>query len=171
MATELRREMEEYSISFTQYIDDLCFSGDDDKAVRDMVNKVYEVAPRFEQHINRKKSNIMDAKHRQSLMSIVVNKKTKIDTVMIKKVEARIELIESETDGIIDSFTNVSIGGQILHIKKYDERAGNHLERLFNARVKNVYQGGSKAKNEELEACWDYRKDKSRRTKCQHLIS
>lgn len=171
MTTELRLEMEARSLSFTQYIDDLCFSGNDDKVARDMINKVYEIVPRFEQRINRKKSDIMDAKHQQSFMSIVVNKKTKIDTAMIKKVEARIEAIASEAGGIIDSFTNMSVGGQILHIKRYDAKAGNHLERLFNARVKKVYEGGSKSKNEEVQPCWDYRKDKTHRVKCKHLVN
>ncbi len=169
MATELRLEMEARSLGFTQYIDDLCFSGDDDAAARGMINKVYEIVPRYEQRINRKKSDIMDAKHRQSLMSIIINQKTKIDEAMIKKVEGRIELIGSEADGIIDSFTNMSIGGQIMHIKKFDVRVGAHLERLFNAQVKKVYEGGSKIKNEELETCWDYRKDKTHRAKCRHL--
>lgn len=169
MTTELRLEMEARSLNFTQYIDDLCFSGDDDKAVRDMINKVYGIVPRYEQRINRKKTDIMDAKHRQSLMSIVVNKKTKIDTAMIKKVETRIEMIANEADGIIDSFTNMSVGGQILHIKRYDAKVGDHLESLFNAQVKKVYEGGSKLKNEELEQCSDYRKDKTHRAKCRYL--
>lgn len=171
MASEIRRLMEAQSLDFTQYIDDLCFSGDDDSIARDMINEVYRIVPRFEQCINRKKSDIMDAKHRQSLMSVVVNKQTKVDPSMVKKVEQRIYAIASEDNGIIDSFTNMSVGGQILHIKKYDSRAGDHLERLFNAHIEKVYTGGSRSKNEIIKPCWDYRKDKSYRAKCRHLIS
>lgn len=169
MATAIRKLMAANSLDFTQYIDDLCFSGDDDEVARDMINEIYKIVPRFEQHINRRKSDIMDAKHRQSLMSIVVNQQTKIDASVIKKVEQRIDTIMNESSGIIDSFTNMSVGGQILHIKRYDLKAGNHLERLFNAHVKKVYAGGSRQKSETIEPCWGYRKDKTHRAKCAYL--
>lgn len=169
IATGLRAEMEARSLTFTQYIDDLCFSGDDDEVVRSMINRVYKIVPKFEQRINRKKTEIMDAKHRQSLMGITVNKKTKVNGAFVRKVEARIKAAAEVAGGTIDSRTNISIGGQILYIKKFDPKSGAYLEKLFNDLVKNVYQGGSKAKGEMLEPCWDYRKDKSYRAKCQHL--
>lgn len=169
MATEIEELMTINSLNFTQYIDDLCFSGNNDQVARDMINEIYKIVPRFEQRVNRKKSDIMDAKHRQALMRIVVNKQTKIDATMIKKVEERINTIVSKDKGIIDSFTNMSVGGQILHIKKYDIKAGSHLERQFNDHVKKVYDGGSKTKSETIETCWDYIKDKTHRAKCKHL--
>ena len=86
MATELRELMEARAISFTQYIDDICFSGDDDKVVRAMMNEVYKVTPRYEQHINRKKNEIMDSKHQQKFMGVIVNTKTKVDDAMVKKL-------------------------------------------------------------------------------------
>lgn len=171
MAIELRELMEARAIDFTQYIDDICFSGDDDKAVRAMMNEVYRITPQYEQHINRKKNEIMDSKHQQKFMGIVVNIKTKVDEAMVRKVVDRIKAVQNDDSGFIDSFTNLSIGGQILHIKKYDSKNGDYLEKLFNNSIQKVYDGGSKPAGATIETCWDYRTDKTRRIKCRHLIA
>ncbi len=169
MATEIRELMDANGINFTQYIDDITFSGDDDIVVRRMVDQVYKITSSYGQKINRSKTEIMDSKHRQKFMGIVVNAKTKVDDDAIKKIAERIKLATS--DGFIDSFTNLSIGGQILHVRKFDTKAGDYLEKLFSKSVQNIYEGGSKSRNATVEPCLEYRRDKTHRAKCTHLKS
>jgi hypothetical protein len=112
---------------------------------------------------------IMDTKHRQQSMSIIMNAKTKVDKEMIAKITDRIESMAK--NGIIDSFTNLSIGGQILHVLKYDVKAGKRLEKLFDKHVKNVYEGGSRSFDCTIKPCLKYRYDKTHAIKCSHLTS
>lgn len=169
MASELEAEMRSRSLDYTQYIDDLSFSGDDDIVVREMVNIVYDVVPKYGQHINRKKTDIMDAKHKQEMMNIGLNSRVKVNSGYIDKVKRRIKGL-AESGGIIDGYTNLSIGGQVLHVSKYDRKAGDHLEKMFSEAVQAVYDGGAKSKKEVVKPCWDYRKDTTHRAKCRHLV-
>ncbi len=169
MAVELHKLMAAHGIDYTQYIDDICFSGNDDTQVRAMINEVYRIAGRYEQHIKRKKTEIMDSKRRQQLMRITINVKTKIDGDVMAKIIAIIGSLPK--DGVIDRNTSLSITGHILHVRKFDGKAAAYLERTFNAKVKKVYESDERSKQDGVvEPCDDYRKDGTRRAKCQYLV-
>lgn len=167
MAKEIRELLEPNDVSYTQYIDDICFSGDD-QTVRRMVSEVHHITYSYDQKINRSKTEIMDTKHKQRSMGIVVNAKTKVDSVYVEKVIKRI--MEEASTGYISSGMKISITGQILHIKKYDVKSGNHLEELFNKKISDVYDGiMDRQLNGEIKTCWQYRLDRTGRKKCRYL--
>jgi len=167
MAKKIHELMDANGVSYTQYIDDICISGDD-RTVRRMLSEIHHITYSYDQKINRSKTEIMDTKHKQSAMGIVVNTRVKADSSYIKKVNKRI--MEETKTGYVGSGTKLSVVGQILHIKKYDKKSGDYLERLFTKRVSDTYECiAPKKQNGEIQPCWQYISDKTNKSKCRYL--
>lgn len=168
MAREIRELLASNDISYTQYIDDLCFSGDDN-VTRRMIGEVHRITYSYGQRVNKAKTEIMDTKHRQQTMGITVNARTKVNSSYLNSIAKR---IDTETQaGYISSGAKLSIVGQILHVKKYDEKAAAHLERQLNAKVVGVYEGNLEKSHDEIKACRQYQFGRGREVKCRHLTS
>lgn len=168
MAKEIRELLASNGLSYTQYIDDICFSGDDNVARR-MIGEVHRITYSYGQRINKAKTEIMDTKHRQQMMGITVNARTKVNVTYVNSVARRINT-EIQA-GYINNGAKLSIVGQILHVKKYDEKAASHLERLLNAKVIGVYDGNLEKNRGEIKTCWQYRFNRTRGLKCRHLVT
>lgn len=165
MAEELRTMLARNGLSYTQYIDDICFSGDD-KIAREMINEVYKITYRYNQKINKGKTEIWDSKHKQTVMGLVVNSRTRIDDVYINKLKSR---IISETDrGIISTGVKISLLGQIRYIEATNQGAATYLSRLLSLRISNTYEGKLEKDKGKVRPCYQYINDKTGRKKCSY---
>jgi hypothetical protein len=170
MAVEIKTLMAGKRIDYTQYIDDMCFSGNDDILIRKMINEVYRITRRHGMFIKKEKTEIMDSKRRQTLMNVGVNEKPKVSRGLIADIASKI--IALPEDGYVERRMSLSISGQILYVKTYDVRAARYLENIFNAKIKNIYTGNvDKLKNEAIEPCNEYGQGGSKRAKCSRLTS
>lgn len=170
MAKRIKKTMDDKGISYTQYIDDIVFSGDDDVVVRAMINKVYTISTQHKQRIKREKTEILDSKQQQRIMHITVNEKTKASLEVVSETKRAID--ELPEDGVITMQAKLSVVGRIISIEKVDKKAASHLRKLFDSKVTSVYEDGSnRMKDGTIGPCDFYKKGKSGRTKCPCLVS
>lgn len=168
MARELRLLLTRNGLSYTQYIDDICFSGDD-KVARAMINEVYKITYRYNQKINRGKTEIWDSKHKQTVMGLVVNSRTRIDDAYINKLKGRIVY---ETDGgVISTGMKISLLGQIRYVETTNKEAAAYLSRLLSLRVSDIYEGKLEKDRGKVQPCYQYVNDKTGRNKCSYCTT
>lgn len=165
MAKELRLLFTQKGLDYTQYIDDICFSGDD-KIAREMINEVYRITYRYNQRINRKKTEIWDTKHKQTVMGMVVNRKLRIDDTYVDKLRNRI--IHETDGGLISTGMKISLLGQIQYVTSTNKEAGVYLSRVLSHRISNTYEGSLGKDKGEIRPCYQYINDKTGRKKCSY---
>lgn len=168
MAKELRQLFTKNGLSYTQYIDDICFSGDDTIA-RAMINEVYKITYPYNQRINRNKTEIWDSKHKQTIMGLVVNNKARIDDTYIAKVKAR---VIAETDGgTISTGMKVSLLGQIQYVGATNKEAGVYLSNLLSRRISDMYEGNYEKDKGKVRPCYQYLNDTTGKKKCSYCMA
>lgn len=166
MAKELRLLFTQNGLNYTQYIDDICFSGDD-KTARKIINEVYKITHRYNQRINRKKTEIWDTKHKQTVMGLVVNKKLRIDDTYVNKLKKRI-LLETD-ESVVSAGMKISLLGQISYVEITNKEASAYLSRVLSHRITGTYEAALERDKDKVKPCNEYMNDKTGLWKCTYL--
>jgi hypothetical protein len=167
MAREIEALCTANNLAYTQFIDDICISGDD-HVTRAIVGEIHRIAHSYGQTINNDKTDIMDSKHRQHSMRIALNNKPKVQQKYIH--DLLYELKTQAATGTMCSGEKMRLWNKICYLSIYSSTEAARLKELFNTAMQGVaVYDGKLSKNGSIRPCWRYKKDVWGRQKCPLL--
>ena len=119
MSAEIAIVCEANNLMYTQYVDDICISGDDNVA-RAVIGQIHKVATANGQRIKDIKTEIMDQRHRQRSAGAILNQQPRLLKSYGNKIVGQIRVIEQR--GLVTSGEKLHIVGEILHLQVFLRR-------------------------------------------------
>lgn len=167
MASEISAVCEANGLAYTQYVDDICISGDDVLA-RAVIAEVHKIVKSYGQNIKDVKTQIMDSRHQQRSMGIVLNKNAKLTKDYAESIVAEISAIKER--GFITTSEKLHIVGKILYLQKFNKKDGQRIRAILNEALLSLSQIDKKIpKSGNVRRCFHWLKNRFNNSRCQYV--
>jgi len=167
MATEIEKVCETNGLAYTQYVDDICISGDDVLA-RAVIAEIHKIVKSYGQNIKDVKTEIMDSRHQQRSMGIVLNKNAKLIEQYANSIVAEIRGFEER--GLITTSEKVHIVGRLLYLQKFSKADAARIKGILNEALPNLSQIDKKTpKSGNMKRCFHALRNQSNNSRCKYL--
>ena len=167
MSTEIAELCAANGLVYTQYVDDICISGDDNVA-RAIIGEVHKIASTYGQNIKDIKTEIMDQKHRQRSAGAILNQQPRLLKSYGDKIIREIRVIEQR--GIITSGEKLHIIGEILHLQHFSKTDADRIRTIFGGVLQNLAELDQKyPKPGNVKRCFHQMKNRYNNSRCQYL--
>lgn len=167
MANEIAALCELNALDYTQYVDDICISGDSVVA-RAMISEVHKIATKYGQSIKDIKTDIMDSRHRQKSAGGILNHSLKLPRGYANLVARDMHSIKDR--GLITTGEKLNILGRILYIQHFSKEEAIRLKVILNDMLHGLSeldQDFPKAGN--VKRCFHALKNRYNDSRCPHL--
>lgn len=167
MATEIAAYGTKNDLNYTQFVDDVCISGND-VAARNAINHVYKVASAHGQTIKTSKTEVQDSSERQLSGNLVLNKGARVQRKYIDELVHAIKA--AAATGEVSTGQKASLLGKIQNVKTYSQKQGARIEQIYNDAMREVsFYEGSFPKKGVVMNCPHFAK--RRAGKCPSLLA
>jgi RNA-directed DNA polymerase len=126
LVAELNRLASSHSLAFTQYVDDLTFSGDYN-TLRSVQNEIVETVQNAGFKVSRQKLKLVKSSKRMEVTGLVVNQKVAVGRRYLRRVQR---------DIISRKLSEPSVAGKISYVKSISKSHAKKLTRRLNNRNK-----------------------------------
>lgn len=167
MAAEITALCEANNLTYTQYVDDICISGDDN-VVRAVIGEVYKIANAHGQKINTKKTEIMDRKHQQRSAGVILNNEPKLLKDYGNSIVGEIRTFEAT--GLVSSGEKLHIMGKILYLQRFSKKDAERIKEIFNIALLSCMEVDQNLpKSGNVKRCFHHVKNRYNDSRCKYL--
>lgn len=167
MADEISALCSANALAFTQYVDDICISGDDAVARR-VISEIHKIVKSYGQNIKDVKTEIMDSRHQQRSMGVVLNKDAKLTNSYASSILEEIRAIKER--GVITTGEKLHIVGQILYLQKYNKKNGLRIRTILNEALLSLSLIDKKMpKSGNVRRCFHGLKNRYNNSRCKYV--
>ena len=167
MANEISAVCAANGLVYTQYVDDICISGDDVLA-RAIIGEVHKIVKSHGQDIKDVKTEIMDSRHQQRSMGVVLNKDARLIKNYADSIADEIHAIKDR--GLITTGEKLHLVGKILYLQKFNKQDAYRMRNLLNEALIELSQIDKKVpKKGNVRRCFHGLKNRFNNSRCQYL--
>lgn len=167
MAVEIEAVCAANGLVYTQYVDDICISGDDVLA-RAVISEVYKIVKSYGQNVKDVKTEIMDSRHQQRSMGVVLNTNPKLIEEYANSIVDEIRAFGGR--GIITTDEKLRVVGRLFYLQRFNKADVTRIKAILNSTLLNLSQIDKKTpKTGNVGRCYHGLKNRFNKKRCKYL--
>ncbi len=167
MSSEIATLCNANDLTYTQYVDDICISGDDN-IVRAVIGQIHKITSSYGHSIKDIKTEIMDQRHQQRSAGVILNQQPRLLKSYRDKIVSEVRVIQQR--GIITSGEKLHIVGEILHLRRFSKADADRIGLIFNSCLQKLAELDQRLpKPGNVKPCYPYIKNRYSSNRCKYV--